>query len=93
MHSIPRVNSMRRVLKAKGLADAPVADYYGPPLPGQSWMQYESFMKTPIVSMSAGVIAGALVAGPVGALVGGISGWLLSSNSSLHSNKPTTQGG
>jgi hypothetical protein len=73
------------------LGDAPVVDYYGPPLPGQSFAQYESYMKMPFYTVS-GVVIGALIAGPVGALVGGVGSWLLSGGGD-HSNKPTTQGG
>lgn len=67
------------------------ADYYGPPRPGQSFTQYESYMKMPFYTVG-GVAIGALIAGPVGAIAGGIGSWLLSSGSE-HTNKPTSQGG
>jgi len=66
-------------------------DYYGPPAPGQTWNQYETFMSAPIATMGGAAI-GALVAGPVGAIVGGIGSWLLN-DSTRHMNKPKTQGG
>lgn len=72
--------------RQKGLS---ADDYYGPPRPGQSFVQYESFMKLPIIG--GAVIVGTLIAGPVGAIVGGIGGWLFSEGN--HNNKPKTQGG
>lgn len=67
------------------------ADYYGPPLPGQSFSQYESFMKLPIAG-GVGIVA-ALAIHPVVGIAAGIATWMLSSSSSGHSSKPTTQGG
>ena len=66
-------------------------DYYGPPRPGQSFVQYESFMSIPLVVSTSAVVVGALLAGPLGALAGGIGGWLISSPTPK--NKRTTQGG
>jgi hypothetical protein len=74
----------------KGLGEEK-ADYYGPPRPGQSFTQYQSFMKIPIASGIGGAAIGALVAGPIGAIVGGIGAWYLSSN--VKKNKSETQGG
>lgn len=66
------------------------ADYYGPPRPGQSFAQYESYMKLPI---AAGVgIAAAMMINPVIGIAAGAATWLLS-GSGDHSNKPTSQGG
>jgi len=73
------------------LGEEPVADYYGPPRPGQDYRSYNSYMKMPFYTVSGAVI-GALVAGPIGAIVGGVGSWLLSSDSK-HNNKPTSQGG
>lgn len=67
------------------------ADYYGPPQPGQDFRSFQAFMKTPFYTASGAVI-GALVAGPIGAVVGGIGSWLLSSDSTKKS-KPIVQGG
>lgn len=65
------------------------ADYYGPPRPGQSFSQYESYMKLPIAS---GVgLAAALMIHPVVGIAAGVATWLLSSTP--EKNKPTTQGG
>ena len=66
-------------------------DYYGPPRPGQSWAQYESFMDMPIAVGASGAVIGALIAGPVGAIVGGMGAWVLSSSKTK--NKSLTQGG
>lgn len=74
------------------LGEAPIADYYGPPLPGQSFTQYESFMKMPYYTMGAAAI-GALVAGPVGMIVGSIGGLFADSLASKSKTKNTTQGG
>lgn len=68
-------------------------EYYGPPNPGQSFTQYNTFMSTPIVIGMSGAAIGALIAGPVGAVVGGIGSWLLSGSSERHTSKPKTQGG
>jgi hypothetical protein len=87
-----RMSNKVHSVQVSGMGDAPIADYYGPPLPGQSFSQYESFMKMPIAVGIGGAAIGMLVAGPVGAIVGGVGSWLLSSGSD-HSNKPTTQGG
>lgn len=76
--------------KKSTLGEEPIADYYGPPRPGQSFSQYESYMKMPFYTVSGAVI-GALVAGPIGAVVGGVGSWLLSSNATK--TKSQTQGG
>jgi hypothetical protein len=73
------------------LGDTP--DYYGPVQQGQTWSEYESLMKSPIAIGASGAAIGAIVAGPIGAIVGGIGGWLLSDSSGRHMNKPKTQGG
>lgn len=65
------------------------ADYYGPPAPGQSFAQYQSFMELPIAA--GGAVVGAMVAGPIGAIVGGVGSWLVASL--RHTNKPKVQGG
>lgn len=74
------------------LGEALIADYYGPPKPGQSYQAYNEYMKIPFYAVS-GAVVGALVAGPVGAIVGGIGSWLVSNASTRHTKKPTTQGG
>lgn len=63
--------------------------YYGPPRPGQSFTQYQSFMELPIAA--GGAVVGALLFGPIGAIVGGAGSWLMAS--SRHQNKPKVQGG
>lgn len=72
------------------LGEEPIADYYGPPRPGQSYNMYNEYMKTPFYTVG-GAVVGALVAGPIGAVVGGIGSWLLSSNAVK--NKSKVQGG
>lgn len=67
-------------------------EYYGPPRPGQSFAQYESLMSLPIAVGASGAMIGAMVAGPIGAIVGGVGSWLVSGGSS-HRSKPKTQGG
>jgi hypothetical protein len=71
--------------------DTVTADYYGPPRGGQSYSQYNSFMKIPYYSVGAGV-ATAMLVNPILGLGVGAAVWLLGGDSS-HSNKPTQQGG
>lgn len=66
------------------------AEYFGPPRGGQSYQMYNEFMSMPIATTS-GVVVGALIAGPIGAIAGGIAGWAFSGGD--HSNKPKIQGG
>lgn len=67
-------------------------DYFGPPRPGQSFAQYESFMRLPIAAGSA--VIGALLLGPVGLVAGGVGAWLLTPRLATHSKpKSQTQGG
>jgi hypothetical protein len=66
-------------------------DYYGPPRPGQSYNQYNSFMQMPIVVGASGATIGALVAGPIGAIVGGVGSWIMSD--AINKRKSPTQGG
>ena len=65
------------------------APYYGPPAPGQTYQEYNAFMQLPIAA--GGAVIGAMVAGPIGAIVGGVGSWLVAS--SRHTNKPKVQGG
>jgi hypothetical protein len=74
-----------------GMGDASVPDYYGPTLPGQSWSQFESFMKMPVVSLGIGAVVGLI--NPLAGLAVGVGSWLLNADGSGHSNKPTSQGG
>ena len=68
-------------------------EFYGPPRPGQSFSQYESFMQTPFYTAS-GVVIGAMVAGPIGAIVGGVGSWLIGDTLSKKSRpKSRVQGG
>ena len=83
-----KVHSIRLL----GMSGEDSPEYMGPPRPGQSWSQYESFMSMPIAVGASGAMIGAVIAGPVGALIGGIGTWLLTGGPS-HTNKPTTQGG
>lgn len=69
-----------------------VEEYYGPPRPGQSWSQYESFMQMPIAASIGGVIIGAVLGGPIGAIAMGLGGWALGSGIQ-QKKKSLTQGG
>lgn len=62
--------------------------YYGPPRPGQSFTQYQSFMELPIAA--GGAVIGALLFGPIGAVAVG-AGALLTARAVK--NKSKTQGG
>jgi len=68
------------------LGDIP---YYGPPAPGQTYQEFDARMQLPIAAGGAAI--GAIVAGPIGAIVGGVGSWLMTS--SRHQNKPKVQGG
>lgn len=63
-------------------------EYYGPPRPGQSFTQYQSFMELPIAA--GGAIVGALLFGPIGAIVGGAGSFFAAAKMK---NKPKVQGG
>ena len=65
-------------------------DYYGPPRPGQSFTQYESFMQLPITVGVGGALVGALLFGPVGAIVAGGGSFFAAAKIK---NKPKVQGG
>lgn len=65
-------------------------EYYGPPRPGQSFAQYESYMSMKNVAIGGGVVALAII-NPVIGIAAGI-GWLLSGPDKVKS-KPLTQGG
>lgn len=67
------------------------ADYYGPPRPGESYSAFNAFMNNQVVVGASGVVVGAMIAGPVGAIVGGVGGWLMSGPRTR--NKPKVQGG
>jgi len=66
-------------------------EYYGPPRPGQSFAQYESFMSLPLAA--GGAVVGALLLGPIGLLAGGIGGWLAPRLATKSKSKSETQGG
>lgn len=68
-------------------------EFYGPIQPGQTWNAYQAFMEMPIAVGASGAVVGAMVAGPIGAIVGGVGSWLLSGGSKRHTNKPKVQGG
>lgn len=63
--------------------------YYGPPAPGQTYAEFDATMQLPIAAGGAAI--GAIVAGPIGAIVGGVGSWLVAS--SRHTRKPKVQGG
>jgi len=65
-------------------------DYYGPPQPGQSFAQYQSYMSLKNVAIGSGLIALAVV----NPIIGGAAaiGWLLSGPEKTKS-KPKIQGG
>jgi hypothetical protein len=65
-------------------------EYYGPPRPGQSFAQYESYMSMKNIAIGGGVVALAVINPVIGVAVG--IGWLLSGPEKTKS-KPTTQGG
>lgn len=65
-------------------------EYYGPPRPGQSFAQYESYMSMKNITLGSGIIALTVINPVIGAVVG--IGWLLSGPEKIKS-KPTTQGG
>ena len=79
---------MRGIAGLSSLSD----DYFGPVPEGQTWSQYESLMSNPVAVGASGAVIGAMIAGPVGAIVGGIGSWLASGGPS-HTNKPKIQGG
>ena len=65
-------------------------DYFGPPRPGQSFAQYESFMSLPITVGAGSALIGALLFGPIGAITVGGGAWLAASKMK---KKPLMQGG
>lgn len=69
-------------------ADGP--DYFGPPRPGQSFAQYESFMSMPIAVGTGGALVGLLLGGPVVAVAAGIGSWITAEKMKT---KSKTQGG
>ena len=65
-------------------------EYYGPPRPGQSFAQYESYMSMKNIAIGGGVVALSIMNPIIGVAVG--IGWLLSGPEKIKS-KSTTQGG
>lgn len=65
--------------------------FYGPPKPGQTWTEFQTASELAVAAGGAAI--GLVVAGPIGAIVGGVGSWLLSGGSTRHTNKPKVQGG
>jgi hypothetical protein len=65
--------------------------YYGPPVAGQDYASFNSFMQMPIVSSIGIGIATAMIINPVIGIAAGAA-WFLGKSGS-GKNKPTSQGG
>lgn len=69
-------------------------EYFGPPRPGQTFSEYESFMKAQWAAAAGGAAVGALLLGPIGAVALGVGAWLATPRLATHQKpKSQTQGG
>jgi hypothetical protein len=67
--------------------------YFGPVPQGQDWTTYETTQDTLAKNLAAAAgIGAASLIHPVFGLAAGI-GWLIQGGTSMHHNKPKTQGG
>ena len=67
------------------------AEYYGPPQPGQTFEEYETYMNTQNAVIGSGILAAALFVNPIIA-AGAAAAWLMSGPQKTK-RKSQTQGG